>query len=71
MMIFSPITTHVKKAMYGCMHLFLYDAQANGLKLFTIYQKLRFYACSIILEAVQYIIEMEFTTNLNYFIRIY
>ena len=31
-MIFSPITTHVKKAMYGCMHVFLYDAQKKWFK---------------------------------------
>ena len=23
----TPITTHVNKAIYGCMHVFLYDAQ--------------------------------------------
>ena len=71
MMIFSPITTHVKKALYGCMHVFLYDAHTNGSKLFTIYQKLLIYTCNINLEAVQYMIEREFTTNLNYFVRIY
>ena len=57
MMIFPPITTHVKKALYGCMHVFLYDAHTNGSKLFTIYQKLLIYTCNINLEAVQYVIE--------------
>ena len=36
LMIFPPITTHVKKALYGCMHVFLYDAHTNGSKLLTI-----------------------------------
>ena len=71
MLIFPPITTHVKKAMHGCMHVFSYDARTNGWKLFTLYQKLWIHTCNINLEAVQYIIEREFTTNLNYFIRIY
>ena len=71
MMIFPPIITHVKKAMYGCMHVFLYDAHTNGSKLFTIYQKLLIYTGNINLEALQYMIEREFTTNLNYFFRIY
>ena len=70
MMIFPPIITHVKKALYGCMHVFLYDAHTNGSKLITIYQKLLIYACNINLEAVQYMIEREFTTSLNYFVGI-
>ena len=54
----------VKKALYGCMHAFLYDAHTNGSNLFTISQKLLIYTCNINLEAVQYMIEREFTTNL-------
>ena len=68
MMIFSPIITHVNRLW---MDLCMYDAQTNGSTLFTMYQKLWIYTCNITLEAVQYIIEREITTNLNHFIRIY
>ena len=35
-MTFPRISTHVKKTMYGSMHVFLYDAQANGSEQLTI-----------------------------------
>ena len=63
-----PITTNGKNAMYGCMHVFLCNAQTNGPELFTIYQTLWIYKYNINLDEVQCIIEIissEFIENMN------
>ena len=64
-MTFSPLPLMVKKAMYGCMHVFLYDAQKKSSKLFTICQKLWIYTYNKNLEAVKCIIERQCTKNWN------